>query len=460
MKHFKIPLTFILIALATFQCEKGPRKKVLMELPSEVVDTIEKRIHEGITPSIAIAVIDSSGIHYHNFGKTAVDGKAVDENTIYEIGSISKAFTAILLAQQILDGKLKLDDEINRFLPDDVKVSVMGEADITFGNLSDHTSGLPRMPDNFAPANPSNPFADYTEDKMYDFLSNYAPVREVGAEYEYSNLAQGLLGHLLAQNVNSTYEELMVQTIANPLQMEDTRIKLTDRMKENLALGHSDGSVVENWDIPTLAGAGAIRSSTSDMAKFISANLGFVKSPLAEAMELSHKARHYKAGEMGVAMGWHIKKGDHGDVVWHNGGTGGYRTFAGFVKETGIGVVLLTNSSTGSDDIGFYLLDPSSELADLKPKSDAVDVPESILEQYVGNYELSPEFIITVTKEGKQLFGQPTGQERLEIYPENDTLFYLTVVPAKISFQLKDGVVESLTLIQGGQETVGKRVNP
>lgn len=101
MKHFKIPLTFILIALATFQCEKGPTKKVLMELPSEVVDTIEKRINEGVTPSIAIAVIDSSGIHYHNFGKTAVDGKAVDENTIYEIGSISKAFTAILLAQQV-----------------------------------------------------------------------------------------------------------------------------------------------------------------------------------------------------------------------------------------------------------------------------------------------------------------------------------------------------------------------
>ena len=431
-----------------------------MELPSEVVDTIEKRIHEGITPSIAIAVIDSSGIHYHNFGKTAVDGKAVDENTIYEIGSISKAFTAILLAQQILDGKLKLDDEINRFLPDDVQVSVMGEADITFGNLSDHTSGLPRMPDNFAPANPSNPFADYTEDKMYDFLSNYAPVREVGAEYEYSNLAQGLLGHLLAKNVNSTYEELMVQTIANPLQMEDTRIKLTDRMKENLALGHSDGSVVENWDIPTLAGAGAIRSSTSDMAKFISANLGYKQGPLTQAMELSHKARHYKAGEMGVAMGWHIKKGDHGDVIWHNGGTGGYRTFAGFVKETGIGIVLLTNSSTGSDDIGFYLLDPSSELADLKPKSDAVDVPESILEQYVGTYELSPEFEITITKEGTQMFGQATGQDRFEIYPENDTLFYLTIVPAKISFQLKDGVVKSLTLIQGGQETVGKRVNP
>ncbi|WP_234363996.1 serine hydrolase [Lunatibacter salilacus] len=432
--------------------------KVIKDLPPEVVETIENRIEGNATPSISIAVIDSTGIHYYNFGKTAVDGKAVDENTIYEIGSISKAFTAILLAQQVLDGKLKLEDEINKFLPDNFKIPVMGDTEITFGNLTDHTSGLPRMPDNFAPANPSNPFADYTEDLMYEFISNYQPVREVGAEYEYSNLAQGLLGHLLAMNSNSAYEELIVQTIADPLEMEDTRIRLTDSMKENLALGHSGGKVVENWDIPTLAGAGAIRSSSSDMAKFISANLGYVKSPLAAAMELTHKARHQKAGEMGVGMGWHIKKGEDGDVIWHNGGTGGYRTFAGFVKETRIGVVLLTNSSTGSDDIGFYLLDPSSELADMKFLGDAVDLPESVLEQYVGTYELAPEFKISITKEGKQLFGQPTGQERVEIYPENDTIFYLTVVQAKISFQLKDGVVESLTLIQGGQETLGRRI--
>ncbi|HSI75184.1 MAG TPA: serine hydrolase [Lunatimonas sp.] len=459
MNHFSIPLILLLIALVTFQCQEAPIKKAFKELPPEVVETIEKRINEDATPSIAIAVIDSTGIHYHNFGKTAVDGKAVDENTIYEIGSISKAFTAILLAQQVLDGKLKLDDEINSFLPDNIKVPVMGDTEITFGNLTDHTSGLPRMPDNFAPANPSNPFADYTEDQMYEFISNYQPVREVGAEYEYSNIAQGLLGHLLAMNANNTYEELMVQTIAIPLKMEDTRIRMTDRMKENLALGHSGGSVVENWDIPTLAGAGAIRSSTSDMAKFISANLGYVTNPLAEAMELTHNPRHQKAGEMGVGMGWHIKKGGNGDVIWHNGGTGGYRTFAGFVKETGIGVVLLTNSSTGSDDIGFYLLDPSSELADVKFKGDAIDIPESTLEQYVGTYELSPEFKISITKEGNQLFGQPTGQERAEIYPENDPLFYLTIIPAKISFQLKDGAVESLTLIQGGKEMLGKRID-
>ena len=285
---------------------------------------------------------------------------------------------------------------------------------------------------------------------------NYQAVRTVGSEYEYSNLAQGLLGHLLAMNKGRTYEDLMVQTIAYPLEMKDTRIELTQRMKENLALGHSEGKVVENWDIPTLAGAGAIRSSTSDMAKIISANLGYMNSSVMEAMELSHQIRHDKAGETSIAMAWHIMKGDKGDVICHGGGTGGYRTFIGFVKETGKGVVLLSNSSEGADDIGYYLLDSGSKLAVFK--SDAVELPKSILEQYVGLYELQPELKINITREGKQLFGQATGQDRFGIYPENDTVFYLTVVDAKISFQLEKGAVESLTLFQGGHEILGKKI--
>ncbi|MFZ1806216.1 MAG: serine hydrolase [Cyclobacteriaceae bacterium] len=458
MKHYSITLIILLLSFVTFQCQNSPEKTDKEGLPAEVVATIEKRIEEGVTPSMALAIIDSSGVQYFNFGKTTANGKEVDEYTIYEIGSISKVFTAILLAQQVLDGDIQLEDKVNDFLPNDITIPVMGDTAITFGHLTDHTSGLPRMPGNFTPANPNNPYADYTVEQMHEAISSYQPVRAVGAEYEYSNLAQGLLGHLLAMNKNTTYEELMVQTIADPLEMNDTRIEFTERMKANLALGHSDGKVAENWDIPSLAGAGAIRSSTSDMARFIAAQLGDIDTPLSAAMELTHKVRHDKAGAMSVAMAWHIKKGEQGDVIWHNGGTGGYRTFAGFVKETGKGVVLLTNSSAGADDIGFYLLDPGSKLAEPKFKSDAVEIPASTLAQYVGVYELSPDFKITITQEGNQLFAQATGQERFGIYPENDTTFFLTVVEAKIVFQLDDNTVESLTLFQGGQEKLGRKI--
>ncbi len=409
-------LIITLITLTALQCQ-SPGQQVKKELPPEIIETIEKRILNEFTPSVAIALIDSSGTYYFNFGKTEVGGEEVDENTIYEIGSISKVFTGILLAQQILDGDLNMEDRINDLLPDSVKVPVIGETEIALGNLTDHTSGLPRMPTNFAPANPNNPYADYSVNQMYEFISSYEPTREVGSQYEYSNLAQGLLGHLLANKRNTSYEELMIDVIADPLGMDDTRIDFTDRMKENLAFGHSDGEVVENWDIPTLAGAGAIRSSTSDMARFISANLGYLDTPLIDAMNLSHDVRHDKAGAMSVAMGWHIKKGENGDVIWHNGGTGGYRTFAGFVKETGEGVVVLTNSSQGSDDIGFRLLDPGSELANPRFKSDAAELADSTLAQYVGVYELEPEFTITITKEENQLYGQATGQGQFSHIP-------------------------------------------
>ncbi|SHN09332.1 CubicO group peptidase, beta-lactamase class C family [Cyclobacterium lianum] len=458
MSRVGITLIIYLIALAGFQCQTDSGKKTLQTLPPEVVESIEKRIANGVTPSMAIALIDTTGTTFFNFGKASEGGQAVDQHTVYEIGSISKAFTGVLLARQVLDGDIKLEDEVNRFLPEGVTAARKGQAEITIGHLADHTSGFPRMPDNFAPANPNNPFADYTVDQMYAFISDFEPTREVGDAYEYSNFAQGLLGHILAQNKDMNYEDLMVQVIANPLGMGDTRIRLTDSMQEHLAPGHSGGQLVENWDIPTLAGAGAIRSSAADMARFIAANLRYFESELAEAMALSHKVRHRKAGEMKVGLGWHIKEGKDGDVIWHNGGTGGYRTFVGFVKETGVGVVLLTNSSTGSDDIGFHLLDPGSKLADIKSGTQAVDVAESTLEEYVGVYELAPEFSITISREGMQLYLQATAQPRFELYAESDSLFYLTVVEAKVSFERKDGVVESLALFQGGSETQGKKV--
>ncbi len=427
-------------------------------LPQYVTDNIQKRVESGINPSIAIGILDKQSVQYYNFGTTRKQGPEVDEHTIYEIGSISKVFTGILLAQQVLEGQLSLNDPINRYLPPVAQVPFKGTQELTLGSLSDHTSGLPRMPANFTPANPFNPFADYTVEQLYSFIHNYEPVREVGAQYEYSNLAQGLLGHILASTTGTTYEELVVQNIAGPLELVETRITLDKVMQAQLATGHNAGSKAQNWDIPTLAGAGAIRSSTSDMLKFLSANLGNANTPLTEAMKLSHKVRHDQAGEMRVGLGWHIKKGAEGDVVWHNGGTGGYRAFAGFVKETGKAVVVLTNSTISIDDIGFHLLDPSYKLNPVRNRDSAISVAEDVLQGYVGTYQLTPDFNIVITRVGGQLFGQATGQGKFELYAETPRKFYLTVVPAEITFQIDGEKVESLTLFQNGQQLVGKRI--
>jgi serine-type D-Ala-D-Ala carboxypeptidase/endopeptidase len=323
--------------------------------PKEVVKSIEKRIEYGLNPSIVIGIIDKDGTHFFNFGKKSANGSAADEHTIYEIGSITKTFTAILLAQQEIDGKLKIDDPIKNYLPSQVKVPQRGTKEITFGNLSDHTSGLPRD-------------ADFTVDQMYSFLSGYQLTRDVGSAYEYSNIAQGLLGHILALNAGLTYESLMIQTIALPLGMNETKVKPDEDKKKNIAVGYSNGFEMPDLYWPTLPGAGSIRSSTYDMLKFLAANMGLTQSPLQSAINKTHEVRHDKQPDnVKTGLAWYIKKGKNGEMIYHLGGTYGYLAFAGFIKETGKGVVVLTNSKENIFDICFHLLNPELPLNQIKP---------------------------------------------------------------------------------------------
>lgn len=359
----KILLSFLFIA-STCIAQSG--------LPDSLVLNIEERLKSGQSPSYAIGIIDENGPQYYLYGKKSLDGEAIDKHTIYEIGSISKTFTAIVLAQAVLEGKMKLDDPVQKYLPEGVTMPKRSGQEITPGQLSDHTSSLPRMPTNFTPEDPLNPFADYTEDQLYEFLNTYELPRDIGSAYEYSNVAQGLLGHVLELVYDKSYEDLVIERIAAPLNMNETKVTLDDHMKSNLALGYNYGIKAKNWDIPTLAGAGALRSSVHDMLIFLAANMGLVKTEIYPSMELTHKVRHHKAGNARVGLAWHINKGAEGDVIWHNGGTGGYRTFAGFVKESGRGVVVLTNSTTGADDIGFYLLDSNAKLQIIEKKKRSI----------------------------------------------------------------------------------------
>ena len=369
MKSLVLFLAFCLLANLAFSQNK---------LPNDITESIKKRIEYGYTPSIVVGIIDKDGPQYYTFGTKTIGGQSVNEHTIYEIGSISKTFTAILLAQMVQEGKLKTDDAAQKYLPGTVKLPVKEGKQITMGLLSDHTSGLPRMPNNFAPKDPANPYVDYTVEQMYDFLNNYTLTRDIGSAMEYSNLAAGLLGHILSLKAGKSYEDLIVSKIASPLAMKSTKITFDKQMIKNLATGHSQGEQVSNWDIPTLAGAGAIRSSLNDMLIYLAANMGSKKSTLYPAMQLTHQARHDKAGGgTRVGLGWIISKGAEGDVIWHNGGTGGYRTFIGFVKETGKGVVVLTNSNQGADDIGMRILNSAAKLIPVK-KSAIAEIKKAL----------------------------------------------------------------------------------
>ena len=357
MKSFFIALALILSFLVHAQKPT---------LPDDVRTSIEKRIALGDNPSIVVGMINADGTSFFSFGSKKTGGEPVNEHSIYEIGSISKTFTATIMAENILKGEMSLDDPAQKYLPETVHLPTYEGKSITLGNLSDHTSSLPRMPTNFNPADPMNPYADYTQDQLFEFLSSYTLTRPIGSEYEYSNLAMGLLGQILSMKAGTSYEDLMLTKIAKPLDMEETKITLDDNMKKNLAYGYAGGQEVENWDLPTLAGAGAIRSSAYDMIKYVAAEMNLTPSPLHDAMTLTHQPRHNKAGGNEIGLNWFISKESGKTIISHGGATGGYRAFVGFTDK--LGVVVLTNSDDDGDDIAMHLLDAKSPLRVVKPK--------------------------------------------------------------------------------------------
>jgi CubicO group peptidase (beta-lactamase class C family) len=220
---------------------------------------------------------------------------------------------------------------------------------------------LPRLPSNLKPADSENPYAEYSVQKLYDFLSGLKLTRNIEPQYEYSNLGGGLLGHILSLRAGMDYESLVRKRICEPLRLNSTVITLTKEMKPRLATGHNaDLQPVPLWDLPALAGAGALRSTANDLLIFLAANLGYLESPLAPAMaKMLTERRSTGNPNCMAAIGWHILARSGGEIAWHNGGTGGFRSFIGYDRPRGLGVVVLSNSRTaaGVDDVALQLLE-------------------------------------------------------------------------------------------------------
>jgi len=360
-------------------------------------------------------------------------------------------------------GEVSLNDPISKYLPKTVKTPTRDGKEITLFDLATQTSGLPRLPTNFAPKDPQNPYGDYSVDQMYAFLSGYTLTRGIGEKYEYSNLGVGLLGHILTLRAGTDYETLIRQRICKPLGMSDTKIKLTPDMLARLATGHNPALMsVPNWDLPTLAGAGALRSTVNDMLKFVAANLGLTKSPLFAAMQKAHQSvRETGQPDLTIGLNWHILKKFDSEMIWHNGGTGGYHSFIGLDKKNRRGVVVLSNSANDIDDIGRHLLVSQYPLAKLEPPKEhkAIQLDPKIFDAYAGEYQIAPGLSVVFTREGDKLFMQPTGQSKIEIIPESETEFFLAVADVQVTFVKDDkGEVQQAILHQNGRNLTAKRI--
>ena len=457
---FVLAASVILLRTATFA--QAPPDTEIRKILAERVGSENSGI------GMVVGIIDEKGRRVVAYGALAKgDKRPLNGDTIFEIGSMTKVFTSLVLMDMARKGEVAVTDPVSKYLPATVKVPERNNQKITLQDLSTQSSGLPRMPSNFHPKDESNPYADYSVQQLYQFLSGYKLTRDIGSQYEYSNLGVGLLGFALTRRAGVDYETMVRSRISKPLGMNSTRVTLTPEMKMRLAIGHGPNLIaVSNWDIgAALAGAGALRSSANDILTFLAANLGYSKTPLAAAMaaELSIR-RPGGSPDMQIAYGWHVQTRNGNSIVWHNGGTGGYRTYMGFDPKSRVGVVVLSNFSTGPgpDDIGRHLLDASYPLDKVEPVKEHIEITldTKVLDNYVGSYQLSPSAILTISREGNQLFGQLTGQQKLELFPEAERRFFLKVVDAQVTFDSgAQGKATQAVLHQNGRDTVAKRVD-
>ncbi len=384
----------------------------------------------------------------------------VRASTVFEIGSISKAFTGVLLADMILRGEVALDDPVARYLPPGTRVPEKDGAAITLRHLTTHTSGLPRIPGNLDPKDPADPYADYDAARLTAFLATHQLRRAPGAAYEYSNLGAGLLGFALATKAGMSYGELLRKRILEPLGMKETGVVETETMRKNLAGGHNEmGEPVPAWHLDALAGAGAIRSTLDDMLRFAGAARDTMHGPLARAMALAQRELFRVDSVTSIGMGWHRRTVAGHTMAWHNGGTGGFRTM--LVADPGAdrAGVLLTNSANDSDLLGFFLLDASVKIPPLPPARATVRVPVATLAEYPGRYVLTPAFAITITaRDSTGLDLQATGQPKSRLYASSPADFFVLGVDASITFERDaTGKVVALVLHQNGANQRAQR---
>ncbi|MFZ6641680.1 serine hydrolase [Undibacterium sp. TC4M20W] len=436
------------------------------DLAAAVQKIASARVSNAAIPGLVVVTVNGQEQKIQGFGQVTngTDGKKQphlpDANTVFEIGSVSKTFTALLLADMQARGVLKLDDTVAALLPSYTIPQYQGRA-ITLLDLATQTSALPRLPANLLPRQADNPYADYSENNLRDFLRSYQLTRAPGAKYEYSNLGFGLLGQALSARAGKPYAELVQERITKPLGMADTGIALTATMQKNLATGHdAQGQAVANWDMPTLAGAGALRSSAQDMLRYLQAHMhaANVKEP-AGLQLVQQPQRPTGMPGLQIALAWHVQSARGQTVVWHNGMTGGYASFIGFTADGQRGVVVLANASVNVDDIGMAALLPAAAPAADGGNTTTEKLSAKQLAEYSGRYQLAPGAILNISAGPDGLLAQLSGQPQAPVFPRKKDEFFYKVVEASLQFERDaNGKIQSVTLHQNGHASPAPRV--
>jgi len=373
--------------------QKKIEEQKIFKITDKLKETIQSLVDNNKTnAAIVVGLVDPNGTQFYSYGNMSnANPITVDKDTIFAIGSITKVFTTILLADMVNRGLVNLDDPIEKYLPTSIKVPTFNGQKITLENLATHTSGLSEFPSSHCVSNFNGTDDDedsiqarlffiecdknYTFDHLYQDLSNTTLIREPGLKFEYSTFGISLLGHILALKSGMPYDRLLEERILNVLGMNSTSIVLSDVQKSRLAIGHLNGQELPFWNTSRpIAPAGGLHSSVADMLKFASANLGLINTKINDAMKESHIIIHdsrigkafsnnYTAY---VSLGWIIATDFGTQIVEHNGETAdGYNSFIALNPSKERGIVIIASASSIDIDVANIVFGPRDDLSRL-----------------------------------------------------------------------------------------------
>lgn len=331
-------------------------------LDKKVDSTALHYFQRGLPVGLSIGILKNGKVSFYGYGETAKGNNIVpNPSTIFEIGSVTKTFTATILALAIGEGKIKLNDPVNKYLPDSIPKLEFEDQPVTILTLANHTSSFPRMPANFHSTikNEKDPYASYTLHDLYSSLHDLTLTRKPGSKLEYSNFAVGLLGTILQKEYRKTYEQLLLVNLTRPLGMRDTRVNLRKKDSAHFATGYDQrGEYNGPWNLTSpFAGAGAIRSTARDMLKYGAAEMDQANPPasIKKAMALT-KSITFENGGNRIGLGWFYQRWEGNDILFHNGGTGGFASFLAIDPQKKFAVVILSNCGIIVDNEGYQLI--------------------------------------------------------------------------------------------------------
>ncbi|MBK9284200.1 MAG: beta-lactamase family protein [Sphingobacteriaceae bacterium] len=317
---------------------------------------VDSLVHDymlgGASCGLSIGIYQNGKIYYKNYGEISRNaGKLPDSSSIFEIGSITKTFTGLLLAKAVKEKKINLNDDIRKFLPKGYENLQYKNKAILVEHLANHTSGLASVPSNISTLSnydSLNPYQHYSKKHILEYLKTVIPDTFPGAKNNYSNLGMAVLGIILEEVNQQSYAE-QIGALTSEMKLTSTAIELSEELKTKLTKGYNYlGDETPYWNLNGFEAAGAIKSNSSDMMKYLLFNL----KEGAEYIRLSHELT-WGDVNYGIGLGWHVIKTKYAHkLIWHNGGTYGYASFCGFIKEKDCAVIILSNSGINVDAIG------------------------------------------------------------------------------------------------------------